>query len=102
MNIESSVPPEVVNPLTVSVQSSGKKRLILDLRYVNNHIWKTKIHFEDWTVALQYFRKNHFMFSFDLKSGYYHIGIYPEHCKYLSFAWDFGSGSHYFKFFLLV
>ena len=96
--IESSVPPVVVNPLTVSVQSSGKKRLILDLRYVNHHIWKTKIHFEDWAVALQYFRKNHFMFSFDLKSGYHHIDIYPEHCKYLSFAWDFGSGSRYFSF----
>ena len=31
--------PLVVNPLTVSVQSSGKKRLILDLRCVNKHLW---------------------------------------------------------------
>ena len=29
---ELIVPPEIINPLTVSVQSSGKKRLILDLR----------------------------------------------------------------------
>ena len=38
------------------------------------------------------------MFSFDLKSGYHHIDIYPEYCKYLSFAWEFGSGSRYFSF----
>ena len=30
--------PTVVNPLTVSVQSNGKKRLILDLRLVNNYL----------------------------------------------------------------
>lgn len=27
--------PDIVNPLSVSVQPSGKKRLILDLRHVN-------------------------------------------------------------------
>ena len=33
--VSCTCPPDVVNPLSVSVQSSGKKRLILDLRYVN-------------------------------------------------------------------
>ena len=32
--------PHSVNPLSVSVQSSGKKRLILDLRLINKHLWK--------------------------------------------------------------
>ena len=32
---ELTTPPEIVNPLTVSVQSSGKKSLILDLRHIN-------------------------------------------------------------------
>ena len=30
---ELTTPPEIINSLTVSVQSSGKKRLILDLAY---------------------------------------------------------------------
>ena len=30
--------PHCVNPLSVSVQSCGKKRLILDLSLVNKHI----------------------------------------------------------------
>ena len=33
-------PPPIVNPLSVSTQSSGKKRLILDLRHVNLYIFK--------------------------------------------------------------
>ena len=32
--VETNVPPGVVNPLSVSAQANGKKRLILDLRYV--------------------------------------------------------------------
>ena len=32
--------PEVVKPLSVSVQSSGKKRLILDLRHINMYVFK--------------------------------------------------------------
>ena len=45
--VQVSSPPHVVNPLSVSVQSGGKKRLILDLRHVNRHIWKEKFKFED-------------------------------------------------------
>ena len=33
-------PPDVINPLSVSVQRSGKKRFILDLRHVNLHVYK--------------------------------------------------------------
>ena len=32
--------PIVINPLTVSVQQNGKKRLILDLRMVNLYLYK--------------------------------------------------------------
>ena len=47
--------PHVVNLLSVSIQSSGKKRLILDLRHVNHFIWKQKfIRCEDWRVSLSY------------------------------------------------
>ena len=90
--------PDIVNPLTVSIQSSGKKRLILDLRYVNHNVWKQKTKFEDWSVAIQYFNQSAFMFSFDLKSGYHHIDIFPEHRKFLSFSWEFNGITKYFSF----
>ena len=37
---EVSEPPCLVNPLTVSVDPSGEKRLILDLSFVNDFILK--------------------------------------------------------------
>ena len=62
-----SYKPHVVNPLSVSVQPNGKKRLILDLRYVNHFIKKLRIKYDDWKIASLMFRKNGYMFSFDLK-----------------------------------
>ena len=96
--IECSCTPDIVNPLTVSVQTSGKKRLILDLRYVNQYVWKQKIHFDDYKVAKQFFSLDYFMFSFDLKSGYHHIEIFQEHCQFLSFSWEFNGVTKYFSF----
>ena len=39
--------PYVVNPLSVSENDSQKLLLILDLRYVNMHVFKDKIKFDD-------------------------------------------------------
>ena len=50
--VECNQKPVVVNPLTVSVQSNSKKRLILDLRHVNKHLWKTSVKFEDIRTAM--------------------------------------------------
>ena len=57
--IEVRTRPQVVNPLSVSIQNSGKIRLILDLRYVNKHIWKEKFKFEDIRVACNYLPTDH-------------------------------------------
>ena len=64
--VQVSSPPHVVNPLSVSIQSCGKKRLILDLRHVNKHIWKEKFKFEDIRNACVYLPSDHFMCKFDL------------------------------------
>ena len=71
--------PVIVNPLSVSVQPSGKKRLILDLRHVNKCLKRYRFLCEDWRVALSYFEKDAYPFSFDLKSGYHHLEIASEH-----------------------
>ena len=73
--VEASIRPHVINPLSVAINSSGKKRLILDLHEVNLHV-------------MHYFHKGDFMFKFDLKSGYHHIDI-AEWCQtFLGFAWQ--------------
>ena len=94
--------PDILNPLSVSIQPSGKKRLILDLRHVNLYVFKRKFRCEDISVALQIFAKGFYLFKFDLKSGYHHVEIFPEHRKYLTFSWDFGDGVvKYFQFTVL-
>ena len=38
-------------------------------------------------------------FSFDLKSGYHHVDIFPDHRKFLAFSWHFGTNCvRYFQF----
>ena len=80
--------PKIVNPLTVSINKQGKKRFILDLRIPNKKVWKQKIKFEDWKVALNFFEKGSFMYKFDLKSGYYHFDIFSQMQTYLGFFFE--------------
>ena len=42
---------KVFNPVSVSIQNDGKKRLILDLREVNKYVWKQKVKHEDLRIA---------------------------------------------------
>ena len=91
---------KVLNPPSVS--RKGKKRLILDLRYVNNHLFKNKIKFDDWNSFQNYLEGNKgYLFKFDLKSGYHHVDIFEEHQTYLGFSWEINQQTHYFVFTVL-
>ena len=41
------------------------------------------------------------MFSFDLKSGYYHVDIHRQHWEYLGFSWGQGHNAGYYVFSVL-
>ncbi|MES9971262.1 MAG: reverse transcriptase domain-containing protein, partial [Candidatus Thiodiazotropha sp.] len=95
--------PYVVNPLSVSVQSSGKKRLILDLREVNRHIWKQTIKYEDLRIALSYIEKDYWMIKWDIHSAYHFIEVYYPHTEFLGFSWPDKDGVVcYYKFLVLA
>ena len=94
--------PYVVNPLSVAEDSYGKKRLILDLRYVNKHIYTEKVKFDDWNCFKNFLDENSkYMFKFDLKSGYYHIDINKNFQKYLGFSWIIDGKLRHFIFTVL-
>ena len=99
--VEVPFVPHVVNPLFVFIQQSGKKRLVLDLTHVNQFIWKQKIKCEDFRVFLSHVNKSDFLFSFDLKSGYHHFDIFPDHQTFLGFSWVFSGTAKYFCFTVL-
>ena len=80
--------PLSVNPLSVSIQPCGKKRLILDLRQVNKSLIKQSVKYKDWKIAMAYFAKDAYMFSFDQKAV---ITISKLH-RNTNFFWGFHSG----------
>jgi len=96
-------PPVVVNPLSVSIQSNRKKRLILYLRHVNCFVKKSKIKFEDAKSFLECLiaRPCAWACSFDIRSGYRHIEIFESDQQFLGFAWVFEGVTKYFKFTVL-
>ena len=91
-------PPRVVNPLTVSVNSDGKQRLILDLRAVNLHLFKFCVKYEGLNYLKSYVESEGYLIKFDLKSGYHHIGIFEEHRTFLGFSFMFNGVKSYFHF----
>jgi hypothetical protein len=88
----------VVNPLTVSINSKSKERLILDLRHVNKQVLLSKFKFEDWRTLKQYATPDSFGFVFDLKSGYHHIDIHDYYQRYLGFSWKIDNIVKYIAF----
>ena len=99
--MEVDIPPVFINPLHVVQQSSGKCRLILDLSYLNKFVWKQSVRYEDVRTVFDLFHSGYFFFTFDLKSGYHHVEIFPDHRQYLGFSWRFDFGVKYFVFSVL-
>ena len=99
--IEVQNKPHVINPLSVSTNSSGEKRLILDLRFVNKHLRKQSVKFEDWKTFQNYVKRGSFMYKFDMRHGYHHIDIFREYQTYLGFSWFYKGKLRYFVFTVL-
>ena len=73
----------------------------MDLSYLNRFIWKQSVRFEDIGTVFDFFQSGYFFFTFDLKSGYHHVEIFPDHRQYLGFSWNFGSVVKHFVFTVL-
>ena len=83
------------------VTNSLKKRLILDLRYVNNFLCIPKFKYEDIRTARDIFMLGDWFFKFNYKSGYHHVDISPTHQKYLGFSWTLAGVKKWFVFSVL-
>ena len=85
--------------LSVVENSTGKFRLVINLRYLNQFLWLDKFKYEDLRTAMSMFQKDDYAFSFDLKSGYHHVDIYEPHR--LSFSWVARGTPQYYVFAVL-
>ena len=99
---EVKAPPKVINLLSVSKNSAGKKRLILDLIYISEHLYKDKIKLDDWKCFENYLEHTDgYAFKFDFKSGYHHVDMFEEHQTYLGFSWKINNILKFFVFTVL-
>ena len=94
----SSTDLHVCNPLGVTVNTLGKPWLILDLRYVNQHLRSLKFKYEDIRTAADLFQKGDWFFKFDYSGRYHHLEIFPEHTLFLGCSWMVDGRWKFFKF----
>ena len=93
---ETSSPAYCCNPLTVA---KGKKlRLVLDLRHVNAFVKYQPVKYDSWELLEQVLEEGDYFVSFDLTAAYNHVGIFPEHRKYLGFSYQFSGVTRYFYY----
>ena len=79
-------------------KKSGKLRLILDRRYLNEHLHTEKFTFEDLRIIPSIFRLDDLLFTFDLQDAYDHIPIAMHLRPYLGFAWSINGMQKFFQF----
>ena len=85
--------PTCCSPLNV-VEQREKCRLILDLRYVNEHLRIPAFRYEGLSRAAELLCHGDWLFTLDLKSGYHHVDIHASCWTYLGFEFD----GHYYMF----
>ena len=99
--IEYNSCPIVCSPLSVVTNASGKQRLVLDLRYVNQFLPNRKFKYEGLELIPSLFNCGDYFTTFDLKSGYHHMDIHEDSWPYLGFSWGVESNRMWYMFRIL-
>ena len=76
------------SPQFLCGKRSGKYRMILNLKGLNQHIEKHHFKMDTLWSAVKLMTPNCFMASTDLTDAYYVVPIGEEHRKYLRFYWQ--------------
>ena len=85
--------PWVVSPLgVVPKKGTDKFRLTVNMRYVNGHLGKKAFKFEGLKDLSDLAERGDHAVSYDLMSGYYHVGLDPRSRTFVGFKW----GEHYY------
>ena len=82
----------------VPKKSTGKFRLILDLRYLNTFLHTHTFTLDVTKLIHTLFQPDDFLFTFDLQDAYYHISIARTHSPCLGFSWFLDGKRRFFHF----
>jgi hypothetical protein len=79
--------PMVVSPLgVVPKRGKNKFRLTVIMRYVNRHLGKKVFKFEELKDLADLTERGDHAVSYDLMSGYYHVGLHPRSRTFVGFC----------------
>ena len=79
---------QFVSPIfDVPKKDTDNRRVILNLKYLNNFIRKTKFRLEGYDVIFSMIRVNDFLVSIDLHDAFLTLSMHPLCFKYLCFEW---------------
>jgi hypothetical protein len=68
------------------VEHNGKKRLVFNLKHLNEYCVKCTCRFGSLAALRRTLHQGDLMWSIDLSDAYHHVGIYQGHQKYFTFA----------------
>ena len=81
--------PWVVSPLgVVRKPRTDKFKLTVNTRYVNQHLGNKAFKFEGLKDLSDLAEKGDHAVSYDLMSGYYHVGLHPRSRTFVGFKWE--------------
>jgi hypothetical protein len=81
--------PWVVSPLGVEPKrGTNKFRLTVNMRYVNRYFGKKAFKFEGLKDRADLAERGDYALSYDLLSGYYHVGLHPRSRTFVGFKWE--------------
>lgn len=81
-------PPKVISPLKVVPKKGNKLRLILDLSRLNEYLVFPKFKYDHINKVKELFSEGDWLFSWDLKDGYWHQELHPNMFTYMAFEWE--------------
>jgi hypothetical protein len=82
--------PQITSP--IGVAEGKKRRLIADLRYLNEFVSIPKVRFEAWPEVAHNVRTGDWLAKIDLKAGFHHLFMRPDQQHLLGLEWR---GIHY-------
>jgi hypothetical protein len=81
--------PRVVIPFgVVPKPHSEKLRLVVNMRYVNDHLVMRVFKFEGISDIADMTNKEDYSLSYDLTSGYYHVALHLDSRCFVGFKWE--------------
>ncbi len=74
-------------PGVVPKAKTEKFRLTVNMRFVNRHLGDKAFKFEELKDLADLEERGDYAVSYDLMSGYYHVGLFQASRTYVSFKW---------------